>query len=90
MIILISYDLNNHERPSSYAIVEKMIKEQSDSWAKPLYSQWFVDTEDSLSVWQDRMKSVTDANDRWFITKVTSIHRGWLSKGVWDWLNVRI
>lgn len=90
MIFLISYDLNGHERPSSYAEVEKMIKDQSASWAKPLYSQWFVDTGDSAVVWQNRMKAVTDSNDRWFISQVTSNHQGWLNKEVFDWLSARV
>lgn len=90
MVFLISYDLNGHERPSSYTAVERMIKEQSTSWAKPLYSQWFVDTNDSANVWHDRMEAVADSNDRWFISQVTTNHQGWLSKEVFDWLNQRV
>lgn len=86
MIYLISYDLNGHERPSAYHVVEKMIKEESISWAKPLYSQWLVQTNDSLEAWHNRMKPLADADDRWLITKVDrSTSYGWLSKVVWEW-----
>lgn len=88
MIYLISYDLNGHERPSAYHVVEKMIKEKSISWAKPLYSQWLVQTNDSLESWHNNIKPLTDSDDRWFITKVNHVtSQGWLDQEVWDWLN---
>ena len=89
MILLISYDLNGHERPEAYEAVDQMIKENSVSWAKPLYSQWFVDTTDGPGTWSNRMKEVTDSNDRWFICRVNNERQGWLSQKVWDWLNAR-
>lgn len=42
MVLLISYDLNGKERPSSYADVKGFIEANAISWARPLYSQWFV------------------------------------------------
>jgi hypothetical protein len=91
MVLLISYDLDHHARPAAYAAVEKMIKENSRSWAKPLYSQWFVDTGDSIETWQTRMKNVADgAADYWLILPVTSSRQGWLGKEVWSWLNARL
>lgn len=90
MVYLISYDLNGHERPAAYAAVKKMIEEKSISWAKPLYSQWFVETNDTVDTWSDRMKAVTDANDNWFIVKIQRPYQGWLSQKIWDWLNARV
>jgi hypothetical protein len=90
MVLLISYDLNGHERPSSYAAVREMIQARSASWARPLYSQWFVDTQESVEVWHQRMKDVTDDNDRWFICVVQNPKQGWLSPKVWAWLDERV
>jgi hypothetical protein len=88
-VLLISYDLNGHERPSAYAKVKTMIETQSISWAKPLYSQWFVETNDTVDTWSERMKQVTDSNDFWFICHVKSPYQGWLPQNIWDWLNAR-
>lgn len=89
MVLLISYDLNGHERPDAYEAVKKMIQDNATSAKKPLYSQWFVDTEDSVQTWHERMQTVTDEDDNWFICKVTKPRQGWFSKTIWDWLNER-
>lgn len=89
MVILISYDLNKHERPEAYEAVKDMIKDNAISLKKPLYSQWLVETSDSVQSWHERMKSVTDSNDYWFIVKVGSSRQGWLPTAVWEWLNSR-
>jgi hypothetical protein len=89
MVLLISYDLNRGERPASYEAVRTMIEQHSISWAKPLYSQWFVETNESPDAWDARMRTVTDPDDRWFICEVTRNRQGWLSRKVWDWLNAR-
>jgi len=90
MIYLISYDLDHHARPAAYAAVEKAIKDNASSWAKPLYSQWFVDSQESINTWQNRIKSVASSNDDyWLILQVREPKQGWLPKEVWDWLNVR-
>jgi hypothetical protein len=89
MVLLISYDLNRHERPSAYAAVLNMINRHASA-VRPLYSQWFVETNDGPNTWHERMKQVTDANDNWFICQVTKAHQGWLDKSVWAWLNARL
>lgn len=89
MVILISYDLNGHERPEAYDAVKKMIQDNAKSEKKPLYSQWFVDTDDSIQTWHDRMKAVTDDNDKWFIVTVTRPRQGWFSQSIWTWLDER-
>jgi len=90
MVLLISYDLNKYERPSAYAEVEAMLKKYAVSLRKPLYSQWFVETSDSVQTWHARMKDVTDDDDKWFILKVQSPNQGWFSGSIWDWLKERV
>lgn len=88
MLILLSYDLNKHERPSAYTKVKEMIEEHAISFKRPLYSQWLIETDDSVQDWHDRMKEVTDSNDYWFIVKVGKTGRqGWLPSATWDWIN---
>lgn len=89
-VLMISYDLNGHERPAAYAAVKEMIENNSTSSKRPLYSQWFVETADSVDTWHGRMKDVTDDNDKWFINQVTDPKQGWFAKDVWDWLNARM
>ena len=90
MVILLSYDLNGHERPSTYEDVKEMIDRYAISTKKPLYSQWLIETEDTVQTWSDRMKAVTDEDDYWLIIKVQRPYQGWLPKAVWDWLDGRI
>jgi len=66
-----------------------MIETHAISCKKPLYSQWFIETNDSIQAWHDRMKEVTDDNDNWFIVTVTRPRQGWFSTSIWDWLNER-
>ena len=89
MVLLISYDLNDHERPTAYTAVREMIEQHSTSRARPLYSQWFVETTDTVTTWQERMKTVTDDNDNWFICEVHRPYMGRGDKKVWDWLDAR-
>jgi len=92
MVLLISYDLNKHERPSAYVAVEKMIKDTvgSSNYIKALYSQWLVDTTVSATTWSEKMKRVTDENDMWLIAPVKGEHSGWLSTPVVNWLSSRV
>ena len=92
MVLLISYDLNGHERPSAYAAIKSAIETKSISRIRPLYSQWFVTTNDSPATWANYLKSsrVVDGNDRLFITRVTSGYQGWLTKEDWAWLNSQV
>jgi hypothetical protein len=50
MVLLISFDLNNHERPSSYAAVRAVIERHAASARKPLYSPWLVETADGVQI----------------------------------------
>lgn len=90
MILLISYDLNNHESSDAYHAVEAVIKKHSISYAKPLYSQWLVETNDSPSSWGNRMENVTDADDSWLIVQVTKNYVGYLPTNIQNWLSEKI
>jgi hypothetical protein len=89
MVLLISYDLNGHERPEAYDDVAHVIRTNAISYRKPLYSQWFVETNESCQSWHEKIKAVTDTNDHWFICPVGSTRQGWLPNETWDWLNAR-
>jgi hypothetical protein len=66
-----------------------MLTQHSVSCIKALYSQWFVEANDSVDLWSERMEAVTDDDDRWFIVPVTGPYRGWLDEDVVDWLKTR-
>jgi hypothetical protein len=90
MVLLISYDLMGHERPSAYSTVEKAIEKGATDFRRPLYSQWLVETESSPMEWQKYLLGVMDENDRLFICRVTSSNGGYLNKEIWQWLNARV
>ncbi|WP_460841144.1 hypothetical protein [Nocardioides marmoraquaticus] len=70
--------------------MKKMIAKHAIDYKKPLYSQWFIETDDSVQVWHDRMKEVADTDDNWFIFKIGRSNRqGWLNRNVWTWLKER-
>jgi hypothetical protein len=90
MVLLISYDLNGHERPEAYEAVKDVITSNATSYLKPLYSQWFVQTNESVDTWVDRLKEVTDRSDRLFVLKVQRPYQGLLTDKQWEWLRERI
>lgn len=86
MVILISYDLNGHERPEAYEDVKKVITSNAQDYIRPLYSQWFVRTDDTINQWVDWLKEVTDSNDRLFVIKVQWPYQGLLTDVQWEWI----
>jgi hypothetical protein len=90
MVLLISYDLKGHERPSAYQDVKRVIENNAIDYKRPLYSQWFVETSASVDTWADRLTKVIDSNDKLFICEVKGHTNGWLPKDVWEWLNARV
>jgi hypothetical protein len=90
MVLLISYDLNGHERPEAYEAVKDVITNNATAYIKPLYSQWFVQTDESVGTWVDWLKEVTDRNDRLFVLKVQRPYQGLLTDKQWEWLRERI
>jgi len=90
MVLLISYDLNKHERPEAYAVVKKVIEDNAIDTKRPLYSQWFVETDDSCATWRDRIRNVCDDDDNVLVVKVTKSYAGYISKSIWTWLEARL
>jgi hypothetical protein len=90
MVLLISYDLNGHERPRSYETVRKLIEQNASAWIRPLYSQWLVDTNASPAAWSNTLMGALDADDGLLIVQVTNrSYHGRLDQPVWDWLQAR-
>ncbi len=92
MVLLISYDLNREERPSAYEAVRRVIESNARSAVRPLYSQWWVETDESPDIWQRRLLNVMDSDDKLLINRMRPHpdHQGWLSQEHWDWLNRRV
>lgn len=90
MVVLISYDLNGHERPEAYEKVKEAIRSNAKDLIKPLYSQWFVETDESPETWVDLLKPATDRNDHLFVVQVTRPYQGLLTQTQWAWLKQRV
>jgi hypothetical protein len=90
MILLISYDLNGHERPEAYEAVKAAVENNSNEHRKILYSQWLVATDLSPDAWSDLISEAADSSDSWFICQVQRPYQGWLDKELWEWLNARV
>lgn len=90
MVLLISYDLNNYERPVAYNEVKAMIENNATSFKKLLYSQWLVETDKTPASWSNLMKGITDRDDSWFIVQVQRPYQGWLTKTIWSWLDEKV
>jgi hypothetical protein len=92
MILLISYDLLGHERPSAYEAIEKAILDNvgRGNYIKPLFSQYLVDTTENTTQWSKIIKGVTDNDDCWLITRVTSDYAGTFSSKAVNWLKEHI
>jgi len=91
MVLLISYDLNGHERPAAYAAVKKKIEEGATSFRKPLYSQWLVETASQPKEWYEFLAPVIDSNDAIFIVRVMAPYWGRVvPTEIWQWLEQRL
>jgi hypothetical protein len=90
MITLISYDLNGHERPSSYEAVRAVIERDAREWVRPLYSQWLVDSDRSPRGWTNALGGVIDNNDNLLVVQVVNhSYFGRANMRVWEWLTAR-
>lgn len=90
MVLLISYDLNGHERPAAYERVRQAIEQHATASFRVLYSQWLVDSNQSPVAWWNTLSGLLDSNDRMFITQVPNrASFGYLDPGAWEWLQQR-
>jgi hypothetical protein len=90
VVLLISYDLNGHERPRAYAAVKKAIEDGAVDYRRPLFSQWLVETYSTPGEWEKHLLGLMDANDRLFICAITKANAGYLDEEIWTWLNARV
>ena len=92
MILLLSYDLNEHESADEYECLIDAIKHNAGegNYVKALYSQWFVDTSLSISQWNNIMKDATDDNDSRMVIELTRKPTGKYKKEAIDWINTRL
>lgn len=70
LVLLISYDLNQHERPQAYNDIRELIESNAIDSRRPLYSQWFVQTNEMPDAWSSRISEAADENDSWFVVQV--------------------
>lgn len=90
-VLLISYDLNKHERPASYADVRKVIEDEAVSFKRPLFSQWLVETSEAVGVWVDTVRAVMDEDDRLLVCEIFKpYYYGFAAKDIWPWLDSRV
>ena len=89
MVLLISYDLNRDERPTSYAAVRDVIERHARSAIRVLYSQWLVETYEDVHTWRERVRAVADANDLILVVEVQN-WSGWLQRDALNWLAQRV
>jgi len=90
LLLLISYDLNRHERPRAYDEIRQLIESNAIDSRRPLYSQWFVQTNELPDAWSDRISEVADEDDNWFVVQVQRPYQGWLDHDLWTWLAERL
>lgn len=92
MILLLSYDLNEHESADEYNRLISAIKRNAGegNYVKALYSQWFVDTNLSISQWNGIMRDATDDNDSRMVIELTRKPTGKYKKEAIDWINARL
>lgn len=84
---LISYDLGEPESIEDYKRLFAYFKSYG-SYAKPLYSLWFIRTNKSVSEVRDEIITKTDWNDRFIVLDVSE--NDWATKGlskkITDWM----
>jgi len=77
--LLISYDLGEPESIEDYKRLFDYFKSYG-SYAKPLYSVWFIKTNKDVSQVRDEIIKVTDWNDRFIVLDVSDDN--WATKGI--------
>lgn len=91
MILLISYDLIGNERPKDYSRLIAAIEKHAGTgnYVRALYSQWFVDTNKTITEWNEIVKTATDSNDCRVIIRLYDKPTGRYSSSAVDWINTK-
>lgn len=89
MILLVSYDLDGGERPSSYERIRRYIEQHARSASRPLFSQWLVQTDATPDAWVAALREngIVDDDDRLFVCQIRPPYQGWLATDQWAWLS---
>lgn len=82
---LISYDLSNPENSSDYERLTELIKSAYD-WAKPLESVWLIKSELGSEEILNKIRNVTDANDKILVIEVANNWWAQLHSEVINWM----
>lgn len=88
MLMGVNYTLHKHK---DYKGLHDLLK-STGTYCRVLDSYWIVKTHESLDVWHQRMKAVTDNDDHFMIHDMTdavtkSKVRGWLPAEVVKWID---
>ena len=92
-VYLVTWDLNKAKPNYAQARENLLSHLQRYQHAKDagLDSVWFISSHWSADQVDADIRAKLDGNDRLVVTKlVAGQHQGWLSQGVWDWINSRL
>jgi len=91
VLLLISYDLASVVRPQKVEELHAAITGSAQATLRPLHSGWFVQTEEDVEVWGNRLKELLAPEDRLVIVRVQSAAslNGWLTPAQWEWIRER-
>lgn len=89
MVLLITYDLNKvKDYKRLYQAIGALGETKRDA---SLDSVWFVSTNHTPDQASDYLRKATDSDDHHIVTRLRNgDHQGWMSKEVWEWINVRL
>lgn len=91
-VYLVTWDLNKEKPNYSKARADLLsrLEEYENIKDAGLDSVRFLSTTWSASQVSDDLRGKIDTNDRIIVVSMSGDHQGWLSKEVWDWINVRL
>lgn len=92
-VFMVTWNLN-HERanyPSTRAAFIQHLERYQNIQDSGLESVRWISSNSTAGQLFTDLQARLDANDRLFVTQVMAgSHQGWLSRGVWDWINARL
>lgn len=86
MVKLVTYDL--HKPTKDYERLFEALRSYP-SWAHPLDSVWFLDTNQDTSAVRNHLQNYIDADDSLIVTGISGWATSNVSKKATDWLKQR-
>ena len=88
MLMGVNYTLHKEK---DYDRLYKLLR-STGTYSRVLESYWIIQTSESLDVWHQRVKSVTDSDDYFMLHDMTEAFanhkvRGWLPNHVVEWID---